>query len=100
MPSPKTMTHPLATQYEIESRIENIETANQNLAEIIMEERKIKGEKPKKTVDLLKGRTPASPHHRQGGRRRGERGPKAAAAESPLGEGANGGRSFNIYQYT
>ena len=93
MPSPKTMTHPLAIRYETESRIENIETAFQNLAQIIIEERKIKGEKPKKTVDLLKGQTPAPPHHRQGGRRRGERGPKAA--ESPLEEGADGPkRSF------
>ena len=88
MSSPKMTTHPPVIRYETESRIENIETASQNLAQI-MEERKIKGEKTKKTVDLLKGRTPAPPHHRQGGRRRGERGPKkVAAAESPLGEGA------------
>ena len=53
------MTHPPVIRYETESRIENIEMANQNLAQIIMEETKINGEKPKKTVDLLKGRTPA-----------------------------------------
>jgi hypothetical protein len=58
MPSPKTMTHPLAIRYEAESWIETIETANQNLAQNIVEERKIKGEKTKKTINLLKGRTP------------------------------------------
>jgi len=45
MPSPKTTTHPPTIRYETESQIENIETANQNLARIIMEERKIKEEK-------------------------------------------------------
>jgi hypothetical protein len=45
MPSPETMTHPPAIWYETESRIKNIEMANQNLALIIIEERKIKGEK-------------------------------------------------------
>jgi hypothetical protein len=89
MTSPKTTTHPPAIRYETKSRIKNIETANQNLAQIIMEKRKIKGENPKKIVDQLKGRTPAPPHHRQGAQRRGERGSKAAA-ESPLEEGADG----------
>jgi hypothetical protein len=60
MPSPKTMTHPLAIRYEAESWIETIETANQNLAQNIVEERKIKGEKTKKTINLLKGRPRSS----------------------------------------
>jgi hypothetical protein len=45
MPSPKTTMHPPAIRYETESRIKNIQTANQNLAWIITEERKIKEEK-------------------------------------------------------
>jgi hypothetical protein len=40
MPSPKTTTHPPAIRYETESRIKNIEMANQNLAQIIMDEEK------------------------------------------------------------
>jgi hypothetical protein len=55
MPSLKTTTHPPAIRYETESRIKNIKTANQNLAQIIMEERKIKGEKPKKTATKKDG---------------------------------------------
>jgi len=46
MPSPNAMTHPSTIRHKTESQIENIEMTNQNLAQITMEQRKIKGEKP------------------------------------------------------
>jgi hypothetical protein len=58
MPSSKTTVHPPVIRYEIESQVENIEAANQNLAQIIMEERKIKGEKPKKNSRSAKRTDP------------------------------------------
>jgi hypothetical protein len=98
MPSPKTTSHPLAIWYETKNRIKNIETADQNLAQIIVEKRKIKGEKSKKIVDLLKERTLLllTTGREAGGE--GNRGRRRRRRSRPKGEGADGPEAMCLHE--
>jgi hypothetical protein len=83
MPSPKTTTHPPSIWYEAESQIKTIERANQNLALIIVEKRKIKKNKLKNSKSTKKDGPCSSspPAGRPEGREQGQDLEKATAAE-------------------